>query len=429
MYIKEVASSLYPWDLADEGVETCVNNVIEHSNVNSVYLVGIMHKEKRPLTNLFYTHNPKRKFYLPEDSRIYYRMDENNFKNTPLKPLYSTREFLKEKDWLDELTNYARKRNLKTGAEISHTFFDCEKAKKEFPEVLQKDINGQIIEMHFCCNHEYVKEYMKGIFYDTVKNHDVDFIQTCMMLFATGEPIKAPWFMNDNSENKVGVLLGVLRGGCFCDHCREKAIAMGYDWDKIISDLKQLNNVINSVLHGNTSGIMEKHLLMGSDLTETGLLLEYPSLYQFMEFRMKSITALFKDISETVKSANKDIDFRYNNYHQYPEMAGLDFPSVKDYLDSVRDSDYSEQYGAPDHFKRKRNTILKIRRGIGFDKDLIAAFAPRPNATPEIIKESIKVLSTLGVDGLSLGHYDGATMELLDAVKQGMEEAGMIIVK
>ena len=37
----------------------------------------------------------------------------------------------------------------------------------------------------------------------------------------------------------------------------------------------------------------------------------------------------------------------------------------------------------------------------------------------------VKIVSTLGIDGLSLGHYDGATFELLDAVKEGMKNAGM----
>lgn len=429
MYMKEVASSLYPWDLADEGVETCVDNVVEHSLVNSVYLVGIMHKEKRPLTSLFYTHNPKRKFYLPEDSRVYYRMDESNFRNTPLKPLYTDREFLKGKDWLDELTGYGRKRNLKTGAEISHSFFDCEVAKQEFPDVLQKNIHGGIIENHFCCNHAHVQEYLRAIYYDTVKNHDIDFIQTCMRLFANGEPVRAPWFMEDDPHNKVGALLGVTRGGCFCSHCRTKAIELGYDWDKIVDDLKGLERMVFATASRNLESVLDNHLLMGSDLLETGLLLEYPSLYQFLEFRMKSVTALLKDIHAAIKSANANVDFRYNNYLRYPELAGLDYIAVKDYLDSVRDSDYSEQLGAPDKFKRKKNTILKIRRGIGYDKALIAALAPRPNATPELIRESIKILSTLGVDGLSLGHYDGATFELLDAVKQGMLEAGIEIRK
>ena len=98
-------------------------------------------------------------------------------------------------------------------------------------------------------------------------------------------------------------------------------------------------------------------------------------------------------------------------------------------MDSVRDSDYSEQTGAKDRFVYKRNTLLKIRRGIGFDKDLIAAVATRPNATPELIRESLKIMSELGIDGLSLGHYDGAHMEHLDAIAQGMREAGYILKK
>ena len=142
MYIKEIAASLYPWDLADEGVDTCVDNLVKHSGVNSVYLVGIMHKEKRPLHQLFYPHNPKRKFYSPEDSRVYYRMEEKNFKNTPLKPIYSSVDFLKDRDWLDELIKVARSKNLKTGVEISHTIFDAEVAIREFPDTLQRNING-----------------------------------------------------------------------------------------------------------------------------------------------------------------------------------------------------------------------------------------------------------------------------------------------
>ena len=82
MKIKEVAASLYPWDLADQTAETCVDNLVEHSNVNSVYLVGVMHKEKRPLTSLFYTLDPVRKYYLPENSRVYYNVDMNDFNDT-----------------------------------------------------------------------------------------------------------------------------------------------------------------------------------------------------------------------------------------------------------------------------------------------------------------------------------------------------------
>ncbi len=63
---------------------------------------------------------------------------------------------------------------------------------------------------------------------------------------------------------------------------------------------------------------------------------------------------------------------------------------VGPYLDSVRDFDYAEHLRALDDFVYKRNTLMKIRRGIGFEKDLIAALAVRPNATPELLIKSLQ---------------------------------------
>jgi hypothetical protein len=426
MKIKEVAASLYPWDLADQTVETCVDNLMEHSNVNSVYLVGVMHKEKRPLTSLFYTLDSVRKYYLPENSRVYYYVDPDDFKNTVMKPQFTEREFLKEKDWLDELIRYAREKGLKTGVEISHTFYDTELAMKEHPELLQKDVYGKPIDKFFCSNNPEVKEYMKALFASSVKHHDVDFIQTCMMLFYEGKPVEQPWFLKEKDpENRIGHLLGTLRGGCFCPHCGQKARNMGYDWDKITADLQELAHTADAVLHGSIENVMENHLLLASNLTDTGFLLENPSLYQWLEFRVRCVRELFEEVYQSIKAVKPEVEFRYNNYLRYPEYAGLDFKAVGNYLDSVRDSDYSEQTGAEDHFRYKQNTLLKIRRGIGCEKPVLAAFACRPNATPELIKESLKIVSTLGIDGLSLGHYDGSTIELLDAVSDGMKEAGM----
>lgn len=435
MYIKEIAASLYPWDLADCTAEKCVDDLMEHSGVNSVYLVGLMHKEKRPLTNMFYTLNPVRKFYLPEDSRVYYRMDEANFSKTRMKPIYSDRDFLKGKDWLDELTICARKRGLKTGVEISHTLFDTDFAMENFPEVFQRDINGSPIPMSFCQNQPDVRAYMKAIFYDSVKNHDVDFIQTCMMTFHEGKAVMPPWFLKEKDpQNRVGYLLGTLRGGCFCKECAKKARTWGYDWDKITADLRELYKTCVAVSTGfvDTKGaidnVMDNHLLMGSDLTETGFLLQNPSLYQWLEFRERSTTELFSEIYAEVKRANPNAELRYNSYVPYPELAGIDFRCLAPYLDSVRDSDYSEQFGAPDHFRKKQNNILKIRRGIGFDKSIIGALSVRPNATPELLMQAIEVYSTLGIDGLSLGHYDGSTYALLDSIREGMRRSGMQLV-
>lgn len=420
MYIKEIAASLYPWDIADEGVESCVDNLINLCDVNSVYLVGLMHKEKRPLDQLYYPHNPKRKFYIPEDSRVYYQMDEANFVKTPLKPLYSNETFLKDKDWLKELIGYARQKGLKVGVEISHTIYDADIAERKYPEILQKNVYGmpvggdKIIDQRILCpNHEYVREYIKALFYDTVKNNDIDFIQSCLVMFYEGRALR------NEHDSEIANVLGTLHGGCFCESCGDKAKQMGYDWDKIQHDMKKLHDIVTE---RELSDMMTLRLLEQGNLLATGLLLEHPSFYQWLEFRTRSITELFKDIYESIKKANTKVEFRYNTYIRYPELGGMNFASIRNYVDSVRESDYSEQSGDLKRLELKRTKILKIRRAIGYDKDLIAAVGVRMNANENIIRESLKMLAKTGIDGISLGHYDGANFGRLRAVKEGMLE-------
>ena len=122
-----------------------------------------MHYEKRPLTDYYYPHNPKRKFYLPEDSRAYWRPSPEMYRDLRIKPLTSKREFLKGKDWLDILIQAARRRGMKTGAEISHTVIDYERAENELIEnVIQEDIFGNKFGQLPCWNNPHAREVFGG---------------------------------------------------------------------------------------------------------------------------------------------------------------------------------------------------------------------------------------------------------------------------
>lgn len=295
MFIKEVAASLYAWDLADEGIQTIADNLQEHANCNCMYLVGVMHFEKRPLTSLYYTHNAQRKFYLPENSRAYYRLNLDSFKNTKLKPCFTERDFLKGTDWLDVLTEEARKRGMKTGVELSHTIYDTNIAREKYPEMMQRDVNGnmvQDVQGLLCPNHPDVHEFQRAMFYDSVKNHDVDIVQTCLLTFGGGHTVKAPWFyapwMNIEDPN-LGALLGIADGGCFCEHCRAKAIEWGYDWERIVSDMKKIYAIAHATPYAFQEYLMENNLTLGSNLTDCMLFVEYPGLFDFIKFRIQSM--------------------------------------------------------------------------------------------------------------------------------------------
>jgi hypothetical protein len=164
-------------------------------------------------------------------------------------------------------------------------------------------------------------------------------------------------------------------------------------------------------------------------MTETSLLLQYPGLYKWLEFRGRSVAEAFRGLNAAIKKVKPDVELRYNNDTHREDLAGLHYALIKDHIDSIRVSDYIEQRGEiPEslYINKKRN-LLKTRSGIGFNKGLLATVAVRPNATPEIIRKSLMYLSDTGVDGISLAHYDGSRMAHLEAVKQGMEEAGIVI--
>ncbi len=421
MFIKEVAASLYPWDLADEGVETCLDNVTGMANANSVYLIGLMHWEKRPLTDAYYPHNPKRKYYIPENSRIYYRVPEQAFDGMPLRPMRTERDFLKDTDWMDVLSASARRRGLKVGLELSHTVLDTEKTLSETPEILQKDIDGTPIGGSWLClGNEDVRAYLRTLFHESVKNHDIDFIQTCLLLFASGNASS----INSPDRSDLERTLHTVNGGCFCDSCRKRATALGYDWDLILRDARRMHRLSNAMI-GELR--IEKDLLLTSGISSGALLLEFPGVFQWMSYRMDCVASLLKEIRAAVKSANPNVEFRLNHCFEFQEFMGIRHRDLRDCVDSVRDSDYSEQTGDVRRLYVKKQQIDRIRRGVGFDMPVLAAIGIRPKATPEIIRESIRLIAQCGIDGLSLGHYDGATFAMLRAVGDGMRDAEMEI--
>jgi hypothetical protein len=51
---KEVAASLYTWDMAAESIESILAALRETAQVNSIYFMAMMHGEERPLTDLYF---------------------------------------------------------------------------------------------------------------------------------------------------------------------------------------------------------------------------------------------------------------------------------------------------------------------------------------------------------------------------------------
>jgi hypothetical protein len=372
----EVSASLYPWDLHDEGIERIFDNLQSMAEVNSVYLLGIMHYEIRPFTSPHYTHNPVRLNWQAEDSRCYWHFDLSMYGR--IKPVPSDFDFLRETDWVRVFTTAARKRGLKVGVELSHTLVPLEFILNSYADCAQQDIHGVSHPVFarsypLCPNSPDAQVYVKALFCDLAKHYDVDYLQTCMLPFMPG---------------------GADKGGCFCPNCVKAAEAKGIDLKKI------------------------QAVLLKNSTAE-------PELGAWQKFREDSMVNFFRIMHEGIHATKPHCDLRYNDCFATAHNWGLDFATLKHSIDSIRICDYSEQKGDPARMADKTAWLTSERKATGRDFPMLSAIAVRPKGTPELIREGVKISVDCGMDGITLGHYDGAEFSMLRAIREGLDAKGV----
>ena len=375
----EVAAPLYAWHLHDEGVERILDNLQGLAAVNSVYLIGLMHPERRPFREGTYPHNPVRKTWQVEDARCYWHPDTKLYGR--IKPRLSGYDWLNQTDWLRELVAAARKRGLKTGVEFSHSLLDGERMGREFADLAQRNLHGRVSPEGLikwlhppCPNHPATVEYAVALAADAAANYDVDFVQSCIMNFDSASP--------------------ELGGGCFCDHCKAAAKATGLD-------LGWVQNVLLSDAKNERA------------------------LGEWVAFRNASNARFYQKLHETLCRLKPAVDLRFNAASRSYALYGVSLSLLLPHVDSMRLTYYAEQEGDPSLMNGKRKWLAGVRKQLGGTVPLIAALGVRLEATPELIREGVTVAVETGMNGITAGHYDGATFEMLHAVREGLVAAGI----
>jgi hypothetical protein len=334
-----------------------------------------MHYERRPLTSASFPHNPVRTMWQAEDSRVYWRPEMSRYGR--IKPRLSEHDWLNQTDWLKAMVEAARKRGLRTGVELSHTVVDLQRAATELKDCVQRDIHGEprIVfggTFPVCPNNPDARQYVRNLFTDLAANYDVDYLQSCIIPFMPGD---------------------ARTGGCFCASCVRAAQAAGFDLEKASAALRQ-----NPAAQ--------------------------PALDQWRAFRYRSMAEFYQTMHDGIH-AIRPADLRFNDCFENHVDFGFDLGQMEPHLDSVRVMEYSEQRGDPAAMNRKRQWLTAERQALGKDFPLLSAIAVRPKATPELIRAGVKIALECGMDGITLGHYDGAEFPMLRAIREGLKEAGV----
>ena len=376
----QVTANLYAWDLHDEGVDRVLDNLQGMAGINSVYLVGVMHPERRPFGGPDYPHNPVRKSWTAEDGRCYWHPDPKRYGR--VKPRLSDHGWLNDTDWLRVLGDAARKRGLKLGVEFSHTLIDCDRMQHELADLAQRDLHGEIAPVGAikwlrppCPNHPETRSLALGMTEDVVANHGVDFVQSCIMSFDPAPPEKG--------------------GGCFCEHCRRAAKEWGLD----------LRGVQTTLLANPQSG---------------------GALNDWARFREKSVNRFYAMLSEGAHAINPRAEVRYNLHSTWAYARyGINPVQLREHVDSMRLSYYAEQEGTEAEMGKKKEWLAGMQKIIGGGFPLHAPVAMRLKATPDLIREGVRMVVDAGMVGMTASHYDGATFPRLRAIREGLIECGL----
>jgi len=375
----EVGTQLRPWTIRDEGMDYILDNCRSMAGVNNIYLIVVMHQEHRPYQAKKFPHNPARGTFMAEDSTVAFFPEMSRYGK--IKPQLSSYQWIRETDWLKLTVDACRKRGLGVGTEISH--FPIPKGMLgDNPGWLQRDVAGNIrSRVNFCPNNPDVRHYLRAIFGDLAANYDLDYIQTCQYLFPR----------RDIDQG----------GGCFCSHCNAAAEKMGIDLIAVAAALRKDKNA-------------------------------KPYRERWREFQFRTSTEVYRELAQTIRNENPKCHLRLNDVYSWrnndPRDMGLDLTAICHHLGSMVHQDHQEQLGLADEdFSARKKWLTDNREHLGPDKPLLTGIAPRMRATPELVREGIRVAvqHPAAIDGLALKHYDGASFSLLRAFKQGMIEAGV----
>jgi hypothetical protein len=372
----EVSASLYAWELHDEGVERVLDNLQGMAAVNSVYLIGVMHPERRPYGGGVFPHNPVRPTWTAEDARCYWHPDLARYGR--IKPRLSDHDWLNQTDWVRVLVDAARRRGLRVGVENSHALVDKGRAEGEFADCAGRDIHGGITHVRpwlrpLCPNHPDVTAYAASLYSDLAVNYGVDYVMSAIVSFEEGGPERA---------------------GCFCRSCHQAAQAQGFD-------LAQAQRA-----------------LLADPQSQ-------PALADWRNFRFQSTARFYQALHQRLHALKPGLDLRYSQHMSNPAEWGVKLSVMQPHLDSVRIQEYSEQAGDLAAMPGKRRVLEGVRRELGPDFPIHSAIGVRLKATPEAIEEGVRIAVESRMSGITLGHYDGATFPMLRAVRSGLVGAGV----
>lgn len=263
---------LYPWDIADEGVDHVLENVRERIGVNSISLTVSYHAGK-----LLLPHNPRRKVYFPEDGALYFRPRENAFSDSDIKPRVAS--YINGNPTLTTVIEKARQCGIKvTGWMVClhNTYLGS-----LYPQYTTQNAYGDRYYFSLCPSQEEVQNYLSRVLAELVRDHSLDAVE-----------LESPGFMgfthgyhHEIQGIKIESVPELLLSICFCDACKKRSFENKINANQVQSHVRaELNQFFESPI--------------GASDNSTEMINRIPCLKEYLLLRNETVTRLFSRLQE-----------------------------------------------------------------------------------------------------------------------------------
>ncbi len=206
---------IHPWDITDEGIDTCYDFLGEVCGLNELFVAAAYHAG-----TFILPHNPKRMVRW-DDGGIYFRPQHPRWSATRIRPAVG--EGVDTHGYMDRIVDRARARDW--GVLFFVVFNYSVPLPQQYPELCCVDAMGERHRTYLCPANPDVRAYNLAIVADLLGTYGGDGIRHESLGFGSWKHV----FLCDKVEVQPAPRDGFLLSLCFCGHCRQRACPAGFD--------------------------------------------------------------------------------------------------------------------------------------------------------------------------------------------------------
>ena len=216
----------YPWDLTDEGLDSALDTIAHTAGLNSVSLAQSYH-----VSTYFLPHNPQRPLYWGEEGALYFQPSATFYDESPIAPLISN--VVDGPDYMRRIADKIKERDLDLTSWLVFNYNHY--LPQRYPDAAKRDPFGHINFAQLCPASPLVRDYACALCRDIAAQFQPDEFH----LESLGYLHFSYGFRNPKVGVKITPFCELLMGLCYCQHCLQRADALGLDGESFRTEVAE----------------------------------------------------------------------------------------------------------------------------------------------------------------------------------------------